>query len=179
MSGNGAPSSETLKQEILAVLDENRVMCVATLRPDGWPQATLVGYAHDDLTLYFAVARTSQKLSNIQHDSRVSIAIGRDAGRETRGLSMAAKVTEVTEYDEVARLNAILHTRYPEQGVFAPREASAALLKASPKLVSIIDLSRDGGRPQLVTLETETSVRPVEGANAETRSAAGPPGYLG
>jgi len=177
MSGTAAPSSDALKQDILAVLDENRVMSLATVRPDGWPQATMVGYAHDDLTLYFAVARTSQKLANIQHDSRVSIAIGHGAGKDTRGISLAARVVEVTDYDEVARLNAILHERYPEQMVFAPREASAALLKAVPKLVSIVNLSRDAGRPQLVTLETETSVRPLE--DAGLGPGIGPAGSLG
>ena len=161
MSGDASPPNEALKQEILGLLAENRVMCVATLRPDGWPQATMVGYANDDLTLYFAVARTSQKLSNIQRDPRVSIAIGHDTPKAIRGLSMAARVTEVTDFEEVARLNAILHARYPEQTVFAPREASAALLKATPKVVSIVDLGKGPGHPRLVTLESETVVRPV------------------
>lgn len=161
MSGNASPPNESLKQQILALLAENRVMCLATLRPDGWPQATMVGYVNDDLTLYFAVARSSQKLSNIQHDPRVSIAIGHDTPKRIRGLSMAARVSEVTDFEEVARLNAVLHARYPEQMVFAPREASAAVLKATPRVVSIIDLDKGAGHPQLVTLETETVVRPA------------------
>ena len=45
-----------LKTKVLELLDGHRLMTVATLRDDGWPQATLVGYVHDDLTLYFAVA---------------------------------------------------------------------------------------------------------------------------
>src|SRR5665213_882310 len=95
-----------LKAKIIALLDENRVMTVATVRPDGWPQATMVGYAHDDLTLYFVVARTSQKLANIERDPRISIALGRlsieigQAGHDgIRGLSMAARVSEVTDPD--------------------------------------------------------------------------------
>ena len=61
------------RTKILQLLDENRVMTVATLRPDGWPQATVVGYVHDDLMLYFAVARISQKFANIARDPRISI----------------------------------------------------------------------------------------------------------
>ena len=34
---------ETIKRKILALLDQHRVMTIATLRPDGWPQATTVG----------------------------------------------------------------------------------------------------------------------------------------
>ena len=44
---------EEIRQKILALLDQHRIMTIATLRPDGWPQATTVGYAHEGLTLYF------------------------------------------------------------------------------------------------------------------------------
>lgn len=179
MSSSHTASDEALKQDVLRLLGENRIMCLATVRPDGWPQATMVGYVHDDLTLYFAVARSSQKLSNIQRDPRVSIAIGHDTPKRIRGLSMAAHVAEVTDLEEIARLNAILHARYPEQSVFSPREASAALLKATPKLVSIIDLSKEPGQPQLVTLEHETQVRPVEAGLVAPPASYGPPANLG
>ena len=35
-------------------------MTVATNRPDGWPQATTVGYVNDGLTLYFLCDPESQ-----------------------------------------------------------------------------------------------------------------------
>jgi general stress protein 26 len=177
MPADAAPPSEALKEEILTLLGENRIMCVATVRPDGCPQATMVGYLNDDLTLYFAVAGTSQKLSNIRRDPRVSIAIGHDAPNRIRGLSMAAQVSEVTDFQEITRINAILHARYPEQAVFAPREASAVVLKATPTLVSIIDLAKGPGHPRLVVLESETVVRPAEAG--EPQPGAGPPAELG
>ena len=40
-------------------------MTVATLRPDGRPQATTVGYMNDDLTLYFLCGLDSQKAKNL------------------------------------------------------------------------------------------------------------------
>ena len=43
---------DTLKSKILELLDQHRLMTVATNKP-GWPQATTVGYVNDDLTLYF------------------------------------------------------------------------------------------------------------------------------
>ncbi|WP_141653068.1 pyridoxamine 5'-phosphate oxidase family protein [Phenylobacterium immobile] len=149
------------KSEILALLDENRVMSLATLRPDGWPQNTMVGYVNDDLAIYFAVARSSQKFSNLSHDARASIAIGRDAPNQIRGLSMAVRIAEVTSFEEIQRLNQRLHARYPEQAVFAPREASAVILKATPALISIIDLSKGPGSPRLVSVQTDVTVRPV------------------
>jgi uncharacterized pyridoxamine 5'-phosphate oxidase family protein len=151
-----------LKAEILTLLNENRVLSLATVRPDGWPQVTMVGYVHDDIALYFSVARTSQKFRNIQRDPRVSIAIGHDTADQIRGLSMSARVFEVTDPEEVARLNAILAERYPEQAVFAPREASSALLKATPKVISIVNLPKGPGPPRLVAVESETVVRPLD-----------------
>ena len=44
---------ETIKQKILALLDQLRIMTIVTLRPDGWPQATTVGYVNEGFTLYF------------------------------------------------------------------------------------------------------------------------------
>ena len=35
-----------IRKTILALLDQHRIMTLATLRPDGWPQATTVGYGH-------------------------------------------------------------------------------------------------------------------------------------
>jgi general stress protein 26 len=46
---------DRIRQKIQAVLDGNRIMTIATLRPDGWPQATTVGFAGDGLTLYFSL----------------------------------------------------------------------------------------------------------------------------
>ena len=47
----------SLRNKILELLDRHRLMTVATNRPDGWPQATTVGYVNDGLTLYFLCAR--------------------------------------------------------------------------------------------------------------------------
>ena len=150
-----------LKARILAILDENRIMTVATARPDGWPQATMVGYVHDDLTLYFAVARDSQKFANIEHDPRISIAIGKDSPNHIDGVSMAARAAEVTDIEEVGRLNALIIRRYPEQAVFAPREAFSAVMRATPRIISLIDLAKGPGHPELLEVTSETFVHRI------------------
>ena len=53
-----------MKQKAVDILQENRLMAIATLRPDGWPQATMVSYANDDILIYFIVSRQSQKFAN-------------------------------------------------------------------------------------------------------------------
>jgi nitroimidazol reductase NimA-like FMN-containing flavoprotein (pyridoxamine 5'-phosphate oxidase superfamily) len=52
---------EGIRKEILTVLDQHRVLTIATLRPDGWPQATTVVYANDGLTIYFDAIRAARK----------------------------------------------------------------------------------------------------------------------
>jgi general stress protein 26 len=146
------------KSKILELLNENRVMCVATVRPDGWPQATMVGYVHDDLTLYFVVARISQKLANVEREPRISIALGHDGPDRLRGISMAARAVEVIEMAEIDHLNALMLERYPGQARFSPREASSAILRATPEVISVIDLPKGPGEPELVRVGDETSV---------------------
>src|SRR5262249_48736796 len=110
-----------LETKILEILSEHRLMSIATLRADGWPQATVVGYANDGLAIYFVAARSSQKVQNIARDPRVSIAIGADkpGAPSIRGLSMAALASEVLDPAEVERLNQLVLRRYPEQRVFS------------------------------------------------------------
>src|SRR6476659_2549469 len=97
--------NEEIKRLILALLDQHRIMTIATIRPDGWPQATTVGYANDGLTLYFLCGRDSQKARNLARDDRVSLAIDDDAQpvMEITGLSMAAHARPVVDRAEAER----------------------------------------------------------------------------
>ena len=157
-----------LKALILRLLDEHRVMTIATNRPDGWPQATMVGYVNDGFLLYCFVARNTQKYANIQRDSRISIAIGNDAASPLaiKGLSLAARAIEVTdpsEFDHAAKLRL---KRYPEYSAqpsaaskadaslrVAPRPppANVALLRIEPEIISVLDYSKGFGHSDLVT----------------------------
>src|SRR2546421_12874074 len=95
----------SFREQIIALLDEHRIMTLATNRPDGWPQATVVGYANDGLTIYCFVSRLSQKYANILRDKRVSIAIAGDFSNplHIKGLSLAAKAVPVEQRNEFDR----------------------------------------------------------------------------
>lgn len=84
---------DDIRRKILALLDQHRIMTVATLRPDGWPQATTVGYVNDGLVLYFLCGLESQKAKNLAHDDRLSLTIDHDTAdlMAITGLSMAAR----------------------------------------------------------------------------------------
>ena len=50
-SRSGAPvrsatMDAAMRDRIVGLLDSHPVMTIATLRPDGWPQATVVGYVN-------------------------------------------------------------------------------------------------------------------------------------
>lgn len=96
---------EEIKRKILTLLDQHRIMTIATLRPDGWPQATTVGYASEGLTLYFVCGLHTQKAANLARDDRVSLTIDHDTPQvmEITGLSMAAHARAVIDPAEASK----------------------------------------------------------------------------
>ena len=160
--GRMETNTEMLGNRIRGILSENRIMAVATLRADGWPQATMVGYVNDGLVLYFAIGRGGQKLANMARDPRISIAIGHHQPGEAgpSGLSLAATVSEVTDADAVRRLNDLILERYPEQAIFTPQGASIALMKALPVVISLIDPASGQDKPLLLRVDRSGALKP-------------------
>ncbi len=149
-----------MKRKIVALLDQHRTMTVATIRPDGWPQATAVGYANEGLTIYFLCAKDSQKAGNLARDSRVSITVNDDVAQvmQITGLSMAARASRVVDDAEAKRVLALLFARYPQQeGVtFAPPDpADIALFRVTPTVVSILDYTQGFAHADLVTCDPQ------------------------
>lgn len=146
---------DQLKKTILDLLDRNRVMSLATLRPDGWPQATTVGYSHEGLTLYFLCGPDSQKAINLAGDDRVSLTIGEDRMQvmEITGLSMAARARRITDPAEAARVLGLIMARYPEQQALnmpVPAPSEVALFKVTPTAISVLDYTKGFGHTDLV-----------------------------
>ncbi len=142
--------------KMLQLLDSNRILTIATNRPDGWPQATIVGYANEGERIYVIVARDGQKYANIMRDGRVSLAIGGDSHdpMAITGLSMAARATEVTDPAERQNAFALMLKRYPEYSAMVPPTPdSIVLLRIVPEVVSILDYTKGFGHADLVRLE--------------------------
>ncbi len=144
MSG-GAPTPihSRAVAAIVELLDRERLMTLACNRPDGWPQATTVGYLNDGLNLYFIVARTSQKFANLQADSRASVAIRSESGRGGAGvgLSMAGRAVEIVDPQVVERLNTLVAERYTEVHVYCPSADAVAVLHFRPMVISAVGVS--------------------------------------
>jgi nitroimidazol reductase NimA-like FMN-containing flavoprotein (pyridoxamine 5'-phosphate oxidase superfamily) len=141
------------KRQIVDLLNEHRIMTIATNRADGWPQATVVGYANDGLVIYCLISRDSQKYDNIKRDPRVALAIARDYPQplQIKGLSIAAQAVEVTDQGEIDHVAEILLHRYPEYKVMPrPDPAAVPTLRLTPEIVSILDYSKGFGHSDLV-----------------------------
>ena len=54
---------DALKRLILELLGENRIMTIATNRPDGWPHATVVGYVNTTATTFYPLYALSVGIS--------------------------------------------------------------------------------------------------------------------
>lgn len=145
---------EALERQILAIMEGHRIMTVATLRPDGWPQATTVGYAHEGLTLYFLCGPESQKANNLAGDARVSITIDHDEPQVMKitGLSMSARATRIEDAKEAQRVMNLLIGRYPPQGEGPgelPPASAVAIFKVSPVMISVLNYSKGFGHAEL------------------------------
>lgn len=150
------------RSKILSILNAHRCMTIATLRPDGWPQATTVGYANVGLSIYFLCGLDSQKAANLARDDRVSLTIDEDTPQiaDITGVSMAARATRVTDKAEAQRALTLLMSRYPPQtdpklSQMMPRPEDVAVFRLAPEVISLLDYSKGFGHTQLVASVSE------------------------
>lgn len=148
---------KAIEAVILAIIEKNRIMTVATLRPDGWPQATTVGYVNDGGTVYFLCGLESQKGANIDRDNRVSVTINDDPDQlmAITGLSMGARAVRVTDSAEASRVLAKMSDKYPpdQRGlqIEMPTPDQIRLYRLAPVVISVLDYSKGFAHTDLVT----------------------------
>jgi len=158
------------------ILNRHRIMAISTVRPDGWPQTTIVGYVNRGFDLFFLIFRSGQKLANIQHDDRISIAVAAEpldmhglqavyAG-DMHGLQAvyagahAREITDQAERDEAWRL--LMERASNLAGFNMPEAREAAFMKATCKYISVLDFSQGIGHMEEFTVDDSGTI--VEGA---------------
>ena len=144
----------------IRILDGQRLMAVSTVRPDGWPQTTIVGYANIGLVIYFLIFRASQKFENISKDNRVSIAVApepRNLG-ELQAVYAGATASEVVDPAERDQAWRLLVDRHPNLADYElPSTSVTALMRANCKYVSVLDYATSWGAAEKFTVEEETA----------------------
>jgi general stress protein 26 len=141
------------RKRILDLMKRHNVMTIATVRGDGYPQATTVTYANDGLNLYFGCERGAQKAKNIRRSSKVSLTIDRDYKDWSRikGLSMAADAEVLSLRGDVEHARTVLARKFPQWAELSPADLrSTAFVRVVPKVISVLDYTRGFGHTDLV-----------------------------
>ena len=138
---------------ILDQLKQHNIMSLATVRADGYPQATTVGYANDGLDLYFCCDRVGQKVRNIRRTPKVSLTIDHDTKQWNRikGLSMGARARVLSKPRDIKRAFELLSHKFTEMKNLTPDDLKGtAFVKITPKVISVLDYSKGFGHTDLV-----------------------------
>jgi nitroimidazol reductase NimA-like FMN-containing flavoprotein (pyridoxamine 5'-phosphate oxidase superfamily) len=139
------------------VLDTAPDLTLATIRPDGYPQATTVSFAHEGMELFAGIGRNSQKADNIRRNGKVSLTVNLPYHdwREIRGLSMSAIAELLDDPAEAARAAACLERRFPAVAEWCGPDMGhdVVFVRIRPQMVSVIDYSKGFGHTELVRLD--------------------------
>lgn len=147
---------DALREMSLQILNDCPDLSLATLREDGFPQATTVSFVHDGLEIFIGVGAQSQKADNMRRDERVSATMTAPYERwsQIRGLSMAARAREMTTEAEQAQIGKMMWERFPEIAEIEPVAADAvSFFRITPFILSILDYSRGFGHTDSVALD--------------------------
>lgn len=145
-----------LAQKAVKILEATPDLAIATLREDGFPQATTVSYVHDGLMIYIGVGAESQKAQNMIRDPRVSLTATApyDTWNDIRGVSMAAEAREMTTPEEISEVGQLMLKRFPQIAEMAEGDAGAAkFFRLNPIILSVLDYSLGFGHADTVAVD--------------------------
>lgn len=147
--------NEELKRRIVKALGSCHTMALATIRPDGFPQATTVNYINNGVTLYFAADATSQKSGNINLNNKVSAAIAVQSTdfAKLAGLSLSGICKRLMETEGASDIALQLFQKIPQSRRYVPKDAERiAVFSITPVAISLIDYSEGFGTSKLLNL---------------------------
>ncbi|MBI1250463.1 MAG: pyridoxamine 5'-phosphate oxidase [Alphaproteobacteria bacterium] len=135
--------------KIIAVIDAVEDLTIATVREDGFPQATTVSYVNDGLTLYFGTNARSQKARNIARCAKVSVTINRPykSWDEIEGLSIGGVASAVEDAGERAKVGALMFEKFPQIAQYAGDVSGQdlALIRIDPMVIAHLDYAKGFG----------------------------------
>ncbi|MGD2131382.1 MAG: pyridoxamine 5'-phosphate oxidase family protein [Maricaulaceae bacterium] len=144
-----------MRAKVLEIMDSHPDMTIATVRSDGFPQATTVSFVHDGLTLYFGCNPVSQKARNIDREAKVSVTIDAPHSdwNEIVGLSLGGLASRVTDKDEIAKAAGLMFAKFPQVMEYVPESADdVRFYRIDPIAISVLDYSKGFGHCELIEL---------------------------
>ncbi len=101
------------EDEVTAFLDDGRVVTVATVGRDGWPHLMPLWYAVRDGEIWAWTYGKSQKVRNLERESRCTLQVeAGDGYNELRGVMIKAACAIHRDGDVVAGVGTALARRY-------------------------------------------------------------------
>jgi PPOX class probable F420-dependent enzyme len=128
--------------EVLAFLEEERVVVCATNGKDGFPHLMPLWYVVRDGELWAWTFAKSQKVRNLERDSRATLQVeAGDAYDQLRGVMLKCDVELVRETDRVADLGLEIFSKYT--GGELDDEVREMVLKQAGKRVGMRFVERE------------------------------------
>jgi PPOX class probable F420-dependent enzyme len=126
------------EEELLALMDAERIAVVSSLGPRGWPHSMPLWFVPRDGEVWVWTYAKSQKVRNLERDSRATVLI--ETGHsydELRGVMIEAEAELHRDFETVLAFAKELTLRYAEGISSVQGDAAAALEAQAPKRVAI------------------------------------------
>jgi PPOX class probable F420-dependent enzyme len=122
--------------EVVAFLEEQRIVTLATLGRDGWPHLMPLWYVLRDRGIWAWTYAKSQKVRNLERDPRCTLQV-EDGERydQLRGVMLRAEATIHRDIETVAGIGAALAARYG--GDSLDGEVDAAMRAQAAKRIAL------------------------------------------
>ena len=145
------------RDQIISIIDDVDDLTIATVRDDGYPQATTVSYVNDGLTIYFGTTADSQKARNLAANNRVSLTIDRpySSWDAIEGLSLSGTAVPVDDKAEQDKVSNLLTEKFPQATDYIPPDMpqdALVIFRVEPQFISLLDYRKGFGHTTLYEL---------------------------
>src|SRR5438034_9101868 len=123
-------------EEQRRLIEDQRVVAVASLGPRGWPHVMPLWYVPREGEIWIYTYAKSQKVRNLERDPRATLLI--ETGREyteLRGVQIEAEAELIRDVDEIVDFAKALTIRYSE-GIESVEGDAAAALRSQARSAS-------------------------------------------
>ncbi|MCE8006547.1 pyridoxamine 5'-phosphate oxidase family protein [Aestuariivita sp.] len=144
----------TQKQRVIDIIGQTDDMTLATVRPDGFPQATTVSYVNDGLIVYFGTTNDAQKAQNIGTCDKVSLTINRpySSWDEIVGVSLGGLARQVTDQAEFDKVAGLMFAKFPQMsGYEGVVPGELIIFRIDPVAISLLDYTKGFGHIENLT----------------------------
>jgi PPOX class probable F420-dependent enzyme len=124
--------------EQLELIENERIVVVASLGPRGWPHVMPLWYVPREGEIWIWTYAKSQKVRNLERDPRATLLIETGTEyNELRGVQIEAEAELIRDLEPVVEYATELTIRYSEGISSVEGDAAAGLRAQAPKRVAI------------------------------------------